>query len=128
MRTVFILAGFITILAPIASAQSERTAPAGWNRRWVAPMQGSPAQRGAALFNNWCGDCHGKDPKSAAGTRSLEFKYQGKVPSALEDRTDLTALLVKTIVRKGIATMPFYRKTELNDSDLDALAAYLVKK
>jgi hypothetical protein len=66
--------------------------------------------------------------KIAPGTRSLEFKYQGKTPAALEDRTDLTAVFVKTIVRKGIATMPFYRKTEINDADLDALAAYLAKK
>ena len=60
--------------------------------------------------------------------RSLENKYQGTVPAALEDRTDLTAGSVALFVRRGVATMPFYRKTEVSDADLAALAAYLTRK
>jgi (+)-pinoresinol hydroxylase len=87
--------------------------------------RGSLTERGAAVFNNWCSVCHSKDARNAPGTRSLQFKYQGKLPAALEDRRDLTAEFVKLCVRKGVATMPFFRKTEISDADLDALAAYL---
>jgi (+)-pinoresinol hydroxylase len=40
-------------------------------------------------------------------------------------RRHLTAEFVKLYVRSGVATMPFFRKTEISDADLDALAAYL---
>jgi hypothetical protein len=30
-------------------------------------------------------------------------------------------------VRNGITIMPFFRKTEVSDSDLDALIAYLTR-
>ena len=87
--------------------------------------RGSPVERGAAVFNNSCSICHSEDVRNAPGTRSLQYKYQGKLPAALEDRTDLTPAFVKLCVRKGVATMPFFRKTEISDADLDALAAYL---
>jgi hypothetical protein len=61
----------------------------------------------------------------APGTTSLELKYQGTVPAALEDRRDLTPELVKLFVRNGVATMAPFRKTEVSDADLEALAAYL---
>lgn len=80
------------------------------------------------VFNNWCAACHSRDVRNAPGTRSLENKYQSKVPAALEDRTDLTAASVALFVRRGVATMPFYRKTEVSDADLAALAAYLTRK
>jgi hypothetical protein len=37
-------------------------------------------------------------------------------------------LAVALFVRRGVATMPFYRKTEVSDADLAALAAYLTRK
>ena len=108
-----------------ASALTQVPVPA-WNRTTAADQKtGSLIQRGAAVFNNWCSACHSKDARNAPGTRSLQFKYQGKVPAALEDRRDLTAEAVKLFVRQGVATMPFYRKTEIGDAELDALAAYL---
>ena len=30
-------------------------------------------------------------------------------------------------MRKGVSIMPFFRKTEVSDADLDALAAYLAR-
>jgi hypothetical protein len=39
----------------------------------------------------------------------------------------MTAEFVEFYVRNGVATMPFLRKTELGDDDLEALAAYLAK-
>ena len=49
------------------------------------------------------------------------------MPAALEDRTDLTGEVVTLFVRNGVATMPFYRKTEIDDAELAALVAYLVR-
>ena len=115
----------VLILTMAAGALAQQGPPA-WSRATAADQKsGSLAERGAAVFNNWCSACHSKDARNAPGTRSLQFKYQGKLPAALEDRRDLTAESVKLFVRKGVATMPFYRKTEIGDADLDALAAYL---
>jgi mono/diheme cytochrome c family protein len=113
-------------LAVGARAQ-QATYPAPTRSRTKAADQkgGSPVERGAAVFNNWCSVCHSKDIKNAPGTQSLQYKYAGKLPAALEDRRDLTANSIKFFVRKGVATMPFFRKTEIGDADLDALAAYL---
>jgi mono/diheme cytochrome c family protein len=125
-RALLMLAIAIALLVPGARAQQASYPTPAWNRTTAADQShGSLTERGAAVFNNWCSMCHGKDVKNAPGTRSLQFKYQGKLPAALEDRRDLTAEIVKLYVRKGVATMPFFRKTEISDADLDALAAYL---
>jgi mono/diheme cytochrome c family protein len=52
-------------------------------------------------------------------------KYQGTKPAVLLDRTDLPPDIVKHFVRHGISVMPQFRKTEITDAELDALAAYL---
>jgi len=79
---------------------------------------------GKEVFAKWCAPCHA--PGSAyPGTVALETKYQGQLPGALEQRTDLVPDFVKVMVRNGISVMPFFRKTEITDADLDALAAYL---
>jgi mono/diheme cytochrome c family protein len=123
MRAVLLL----WIVAAGAAAQQPNPRPS-WSRTTAADQtKGSLVERGAAVFNNWCTACHGKNPANAPGTRSLQFKYQGKVPAALEERSDLTADSVKFYVRQGVAMMPFYRKTEIGDADLDALAAYLAR-
>jgi mono/diheme cytochrome c family protein len=112
-------------LGSVASAGAQQASPA-WNRSTAADQtRGSSTERGAAVFNNWCAVCHSRDARNSPGTQSLQYKYQGKLPAALEDRQDLTADFVKLYVRKGVATMPFFRKTEIGDSALEALAAYL---
>ncbi len=63
---------------------------------------------------------------SVAGTVALARKYQGTdTPAALEQRTDLSPELVRHVVRHGVKSMPFFRKTEIGDADLDDLATYL---
>ena len=114
--------------APPVVAQNSPAPIAAWSRTKAgAEDSGTPVERGAAVFNNWCSACHSRGPQNAPGTTSLQLKYQGKVPAALEDRTDLTVDLVKLFVRNGVATMPQFRKTEVGDADLDALAAYLTR-
>ena len=82
---------------------------------------------GAEVFTKWCAPCHAPGPYHP-GTQALEAKYGGKLPAALEERADLTKVLVQTYVRHGVSIMPFFRKTEITDSDLDALSTYLSKR
>ena|ERR1700733_14656975 len=124
-KNLLTLALALGLAASTGAQQASHPVPA-WNRTSAGdPNKGSPTERGAAVFNNWCNVCHGRDVRNSPGTQSLQYKYQGKLPAALEDRRDLTADFVKLYVRKGVATMPFFRKTEISDSDLVALAAYL---
>jgi mono/diheme cytochrome c family protein len=81
---------------------------------------------GAQVFEHWCMPCHGHGDQFP-GTVALGVKYQGKLPGALQDRTDLVPDIVKAVVRTGVSVMPFFRKTEVSDADLDALAAYLAE-
>jgi mono/diheme cytochrome c family protein len=113
-----------------AALAQEGPAPiAAWSRTTAADEErGSAVERGAAVFNNWCSACHARGTQNAPGTTSLQFKYQGNVPAALEDRRDLTPEVVKAFVRNGVATMAPFRKTEVSDADLDALAAYLSRR
>jgi mono/diheme cytochrome c family protein len=116
------------LLAGAAAAQDVPYPIAAWSRTTAAvETQGSPVERGAAVFNNWCSACHARGPRNAPGTTSLQAKYQGSVPAALEDRRDLTPDLVKFFVRNGVAMMAPLRKTEVSDADLEALAAYLTQ-
>jgi mono/diheme cytochrome c family protein len=121
---LFLSIGCVTL----AAAQETPTPIAAWSRTAaVDETDGSPAERGAAVYNNWCDACHRNSEQNAPGTRSLEFKYRGEIPAALEERTDLTPELIEFYVRNGVATMPFFRKTEISDADLAALSAYLAR-
>lgn len=130
MRSVgFRVAVLLAAAAQLAVAQESATPVASWSRTTaVDESAGTLRNRGAAIFNNWCDACHRNAEQNAPGTRSLEFKYRGELPGALEERTDLTPELVELYVRNGVATMPFYRKTEISDEDLAALSAYLTNE
>jgi (+)-pinoresinol hydroxylase len=119
----------LVLIAGAAAAQEAPFPIAAWSRTKASvETEGSPVERGAAVFNNWCSACHSRGPQNAPGTMSLQAKYQGSVPAALEDRRDLTPDLVKFFVRNGVAMMAPLRKTEVSDADLDALAAYLTQR
>jgi mono/diheme cytochrome c family protein len=62
------------------------------------------------------------------GTQQLQLKYRDtSISPLLEERTDLVPEFVKVIVRQGVSFMPQFRKTEISDAELDALAAYLAR-
>ena len=61
------------------------------------------------------------------GTAGLRKRYGNAKPAVLAERTDLDAAYVKLIVRKGLNFMPFFRKTEVSDTELEAIAAYLAR-
>jgi mono/diheme cytochrome c family protein len=79
---------------------------------------------GRAVYAHWCAPCHAANP-GLAGTRSLQAKYEGRLPAALEDRTDMTAPVIRLFVRNGVAWMAPFRPTEISDAELAQLSAYL---
>ena len=62
------------------------------------------------------------------GTDALRIKYKDArppVPALLEQRTDLTAPVIKVFVRHGSFSMPPFRPTELTDTEIADIAAYI---
>lgn len=111
---------------PNAPAQATEHGPyIDWTTAPVVAKPGQPP--GYVLFQTSCAVCHGSGP-GKPGTRALAAKYKGATPALLEERTDLNATYIKQVVRQGLYVMPFFRKTELSDNDLDAIAAYLTRK
>jgi (+)-pinoresinol hydroxylase len=104
-------------------ADSQPTISWSWSAVVARPGESS----GYVVFQRDCAVCHGSGP-ARPGTRALQAKYGGKLPALLEARTDLQPAYVKYIVRHGVSVMPPFRKTELSDADLEAVAAYLAHK
>ena len=83
------------------------------------------ARSGADIFANHCSYCHAAGEEhpgtfQLAATRGADF-------AVLEQREDLSADYVKYIVRHGLNAMPPFKPTVITETELDALAAYLVK-
>jgi mono/diheme cytochrome c family protein len=80
---------------------------------------------GLQVFQRWCLECHDAGPRP--GTAAAQRKYQGAIPAALEQRSaaQLPDASIRLSVRNGVSFMPFFRKTEVTDRELDALVAYL---
>jgi mono/diheme cytochrome c family protein len=79
---------------------------------------------GRAVYTKWCAPCH--DPGVIhPGTNALTVKYQGVKPGVLLEWKDLQPDTVRYLVRHGISVMPQFRKTEISDAELDALAKFL---
>jgi (+)-pinoresinol hydroxylase len=83
-------------------------------------------KKGQEVYQYWCWNCHGSGA-GKPGTEALRAKYKDARPADLEQRTDLAPAVIKTFVRKGVSIMPIFRKTEITDTDLDALAIYLAR-
>lgn len=117
------VAAFVWILAaqPMVAQDTARTS--AWT---VSTTRANGEPRGYAQYQNYCSVCHGEGV-GKPGTMALQAKYKGAEPALLDKRTDLTSQLVKTFVRNGVSIMPFFRKTEISDADLDAIAAYLTR-
>ncbi len=92
----------------------------------AAPPTVEPLESGRAVYEHWCAPCHAAGP-GHPGTQSLQVKYGGRIPPVLLDRTDLTPQLVAQFVRQGVLSMAPFRKTEITDAELAALAAYVAR-
>ena len=125
--TVVVAAFALFLAAQAAPAQENSTEGVRVKSEWVrATVSGEGQPKGYVQYQDYCSMCHGEGP-GRPGTMALEAKYKGAVPALLADRTDLTPQLIKLYVRQGISIMPIFRKTEISDADLDAIAAYLTR-
>jgi len=93
----------------------------------ASAQTGAANEKGNATFQYWCATCHGRGPGNP-GTTALAAKYKGTLAGILEDRKDLTPQGVRFAVRRGTSIMPFFRKTEISDADLDAMTQYLTRR
>ena len=112
MKAAFVLASAVLLTTTSASAaEAGRTG------------------NGREKFDYWCAPCHAPGPRENGrllpGTASLQAKYRGEKPGALEERTDLAAAYTTFVIRRGSEGMPFFRKTEISDRDMADIAAYL---
>ena len=111
------------IFAATAIGAQEQRITSWWTPATVSG-QGQP--KGYVEYQRFCSACHGEGV-GKPGTMALQAKYKGAVPALLDKRTDLTPEFVKMTVRNGVTVMPFFRKTEISDADLNAIAAYLAR-
>jgi (+)-pinoresinol hydroxylase len=86
----------------------------------------TPIPGGRLVFQRWCEPCHGEGPDKP-GTMALQEKYKGSLPALLERRTDLSVEVIKHFVRHGVSVMAPFRKTEISDPELEALARFLAR-
>lgn len=80
-------------------------------------------QQGKTLYEATCNYCH-----NARGFATERLRT--RLPedrSILVDRTDLDPTYIRTIVRNGLASMPAYTPTDLNEAQIKAIAAYLTR-
>ena len=98
---------------PLATQSSPHTAP---------PMEAARAA-GRMTFGKWCADCH--STPEGPGSQALQRRYRGALPAVLEQRSDLRPDYITLVVRHGMSFMPSFRKTEISDTDLALVAAYL---
>lgn len=82
------------------------------------------APDGKALFTQRCGMCH-QGIGMAVGILSRRPNDPSK--GLLEQRTDLSAAVIRTVVRTGINNMPRISRAEVSNPELAAIADYLAR-
>jgi mono/diheme cytochrome c family protein len=123
----------VTLFALAASAGLVGTAMAATKPKPArASSSANSAQiaQGKLQFARQCAACHGQGAgddgsKQLPGTDALARKYKGELPPQLELRRDLNADVIRMFVRNGSGAMPMFRKSELTDADISAIAAYI---
>ncbi len=94
---------------------------------WFFSIQGSvqaETHPGEVVYQKWCDGCH-MDSPFAPGTIQLR-NLRGNAQALIETRTDLSMAYLKLIIRRGMNGMPLFRRTEINEQELDDLIRYLV--
>jgi mono/diheme cytochrome c family protein len=81
------------------------------------------APDGRALFVRNCASCHASG-LGHPGTARLTID-SGPDFAVIEQRTDLTGDHVTKAVRQGFLMMPPFRRTELSDAEVKAIARWL---
>ncbi len=89
-----------------------------------APLHAGEAADGKALFRERCGMCH----QTIGMAVNLLARRPGDTSKGLlEERKDLAAIVVRTVVRTGIGNMPRMARGEVSDRELAAIASYLAQ-
>jgi (+)-pinoresinol hydroxylase len=96
------------------------------SRAFAAASDATAAPDGAAVYTKWCAPCHAPGI-THPGTHALQAKYKADWKGVLTDWKGLSPDYVRQTVRKGISVMPHFRKTEISDAELDALARYVAR-
>ena len=126
MKTLLTLLG-VALLACASAGNADPQPPPGGSA-WVrATVNGAGQAHGYVQFQNYCSACHAMGPEQRPGTEALRAKYGGREPPLLSERADLSPELIRFVVRNGISVMPFFRKTEISDADLNAIVTYLTR-
>lgn len=80
---------------------------------------------GKEVFDRHCVHCHGPG-NDATGTLQLA-RTRGKDKALLTERKDLPAEYIQYVVRHGLKAMPAFVPSDLTDTQLQALTAYLAR-
>jgi mono/diheme cytochrome c family protein len=115
----------VAALAAPAALFGAAVANAGDDGVTLPPYASTPdTPAGERVYRKWCSHCH--DPGIGhPGTQAIEAKYKGKRPGVLTEWTELNPEYVELMVRQGISVMPQFRKTEISDEELRALAEWM---
>lgn len=115
----------LMVMASVHAAEPGRASPGAAVQTSQADVQSTdtnaPQSRAQALWKRHCGPCH---LEGGTGTFMLGRRL-GPERALLEQRTDLNAQYVRTVVRHGIQSMPRFSRVELPDEDLERIAQYL---
>ena len=91
-----------------------------------AAAQDTALELGERIYVDKCEYCHG-DGVQKGGTFVLEARYRGDLPGLLTERTNLTPEYITAVLRTWTNGMAAFRPTEITDSELEALIAYLTR-
>ena len=91
----------------------------------LARPAGGGELKGSEVFEHYCTHCHGTD--DAPGTVQLS-RTRGKDKGLLTQRTDLAPEYIEYIVRHGLKSMPPFAPSDLDETKLKALIAFLTKQ
>ncbi len=84
--------------------------------------QAAEAGQGKTLFSERCGMCH---QTNGMGVGILSRRPGDASKGLLEQREDLSAAVIRVVVRTGIGNMPRISRGEVSDPQLAAIAEYL---
>ncbi|MFV0482019.1 MAG: c-type cytochrome, partial [Campylobacteraceae bacterium] len=80
-------------------------------------------ENGEKQYKYWCATCH---DAGKPGANALGIVYSGTgISEIIDKRDDLEYETVKFFIRNGKHSMPFFRKTELSDKDIEDISNYI---
>jgi mono/diheme cytochrome c family protein len=90
----------------------------------AAAAAGAASLDGQALYRERCGMCH---QTIGMAVSILSRRPADESKGLLEERNDLSAAFINTVVRTGIMNMPRMSRGEVSDPELASIATYLAK-